>query len=92
MKLLKDILYKVTLNAVAGSTNIEVNTIVFDSRLVEKNDVFVAVKGSVSDGHEFIEMALDNGAKAIIYHNGKTQNMIPNGHAAKIIKYIIICY
>ena len=69
MKLLKDILYKVTLNAVAGSTNIEVNTIVFDSRLVEKNDVFVAVKGSVSDGHEFIEMALDNGAKAIICQN-----------------------
>lgn len=66
MKVLKDILYKVTLNAVAGSTNIEVNTIVFDSRKVHKNDVFVAIRGSVSDGHKFIETAIEKGAQAII--------------------------
>lgn len=66
MKLLKDILYKVTLNAVAGSTNIRVNTIVFDSRKVDEADVFVAIRGSVSDGHEFIETAIEKGAQAII--------------------------
>lgn len=66
MKLLKDILYKVTLNAVAGSTNVSVNTIVFDSRKVEPSNVFVAIKGTLSDGHEYIKMAIDKGAIAVI--------------------------
>jgi UDP-N-acetylmuramoyl-L-alanyl-D-glutamate--2,6-diaminopimelate ligase len=69
MKLLKDILYKVTLNAVAGSTNVSVNTIVFDSRKVEPSNVFVAIKGTLSDGHEYIKMAIDKGAIAVICEN-----------------------
>ncbi len=63
---LKDILYKVTINAVVGSTSVQVNTIDFDSRNIKKNDVFVAIKGSVADGHQFIETAIQNGAIAII--------------------------
>ncbi|WP_223032830.1 UDP-N-acetylmuramoyl-L-alanyl-D-glutamate--2,6-diaminopimelate ligase [Hanstruepera marina] len=66
MKLLKDILYKVTLNAVAGSTNLSVSAIEFDSRKVKSNDVFVAVRGTISDGHNFIDTAIENGAVAII--------------------------
>jgi UDP-N-acetylmuramoyl-L-alanyl-D-glutamate--2,6-diaminopimelate ligase len=66
MKLLKDILYKVTLNAVAGSTNISVNAIVFDSRKVEASMVFVAIKGTLSDGHEYINTAIEKGAIAVI--------------------------
>lgn len=66
MKLLKDILYKVTINAVTGSTSISVNKIEFDSRKVEVNDVFVAIVGSVSDGHNYIEKAILDGAKAIV--------------------------
>jgi len=63
---LKDILYKTTINAVIGNTGIKVNSIEFDSRKVEKNDVFVAVKGTVSDGHEYIEKAIEKGAIAIV--------------------------
>ena len=55
---LKDILYKVNINAVVGSTSIEVNTIHFDSRLIKENDVFVAIKGTQSDGHDFVEQAI----------------------------------
>ncbi|WP_250433094.1 UDP-N-acetylmuramoyl-L-alanyl-D-glutamate--2,6-diaminopimelate ligase [Hanstruepera flava] len=66
MKLLKDILYKVALDAVAGSTNISVNTIAFDSRNVKSNDVFVAIRGTVTDGHNFIDTAIKKGAVAII--------------------------
>lgn len=66
MSKLKDILYKVTINAVVGSTGIEVNEIQFDSRKISKNDVFVAVKGTVSDGFDFIETAIKDGAVAII--------------------------
>ena len=66
MKILKDILYKVTLNAVAGSTNISVNAIEFDSREVVASNVFVAIKGTMSNGHEYIDTAIEKGAVAII--------------------------
>lgn len=63
---LKDILYKVTLNAVVGSTSIDINAIDFDSRNIKKGDVFVAIRGSVVDGHNYIDIAIKNGAIAII--------------------------
>ena len=66
MKLLKDILYKVAVNAVYGATNIEVAEIVFDSRKIQKGAVFVAQKGVSVDGHLYIEKAINLGARAII--------------------------
>ncbi|MDB4089594.1 UDP-N-acetylmuramoyl-L-alanyl-D-glutamate--2,6-diaminopimelate ligase, partial [Flavobacteriales bacterium] len=66
MKFLKDILYKVRLTGVIGSTNSSVSSIAFDSRKVERNGLFIAVKGGVFDGHEFIEKAIELGAKAIV--------------------------
>jgi|TARA_B110000259_G_scaffold72341_2_gene85163 UDP-N-acetylmuramoyl-L-alanyl-D-glutamate--2,6-diaminopimelate ligase len=66
MKLLKDILYKVRLTGVIGSTNSSISSIAFDSRKVERNGLFIAVKGGVSDGHQFIDKALEMGAKAIV--------------------------
>jgi UDP-N-acetylmuramoyl-L-alanyl-D-glutamate--2,6-diaminopimelate ligase len=66
MKSLRDILYKVSINAVSGDTNIEVNAIQFDSRQLVANDVFVAIKGSVVDGHNYIEKAITQGAVAIV--------------------------
>ncbi|WP_262732158.1 UDP-N-acetylmuramoyl-L-alanyl-D-glutamate--2,6-diaminopimelate ligase [Gaetbulibacter sp. NE] len=66
MIVLKDILYKVTINAVVGSTGVQVNAIEFDSRQIKTNDVFVAIRGSVVDGHNFIEKAIELGAKAIV--------------------------
>ncbi|WP_422107325.1 UDP-N-acetylmuramoyl-L-alanyl-D-glutamate--2,6-diaminopimelate ligase [Winogradskyella sp.] len=66
MKILKDILYKVTINAVVGSTGITVNKIEFDSREIESNDVFVAISGTLTDGHKFIDKAIEAGANAII--------------------------
>lgn len=66
MNILKDILYKVAIEAVKGSTEIAVNNIDFDSRKIEENDVFIAIRGAVADGHEFIETAINKGATAII--------------------------
>tara|TARA_B100001059_G_scaffold234420_1_gene276975 strand:- start:11999 stop:13462 length:1464 start_codon:yes stop_codon:yes gene_type:complete len=63
---LKDILYKVTLDAVVGSTNILVRNIHFNSHNVAINDVFVAVKGSLTDGHQYIESAIQQGAIAVV--------------------------
>jgi UDP-N-acetylmuramoyl-L-alanyl-D-glutamate--2,6-diaminopimelate ligase len=66
MMVLKDILYKVTLNAVVGSTSITVGKIEFDSRNIKTNDVFVAISGTITDGHRFIEKAITDGAIAIV--------------------------
>ena len=66
MKLLKDILYRVTINRVIGSTSVAINNIEFDSRKIEFNDVFVAIRGVLSDGHNYIEKASDLGALVII--------------------------
>ncbi|MFB3386760.1 UDP-N-acetylmuramoyl-L-alanyl-D-glutamate--2,6-diaminopimelate ligase [Flavobacterium sp. LAR06] len=66
MKILKDILYKVAIESVTGSTEIDVHKIDFDSRKIEANDVFVAIRGSLSDGHDYIEKAIQLGAIAVI--------------------------
>ncbi|WP_194526176.1 UDP-N-acetylmuramoyl-L-alanyl-D-glutamate--2,6-diaminopimelate ligase [Zobellia roscoffensis] len=66
MKLLKDILFGASLTDVIGSTNVLVNNICFDSRKVEMDDVFVAIKGTLTDGHLYIAKAIDLGAKAIV--------------------------
>lgn len=66
MKKLKDILYKTALVEVVGSTETEVSSIAFDSRKVEKNSLFIAVKGTQSDGHEFISQAIEKGSVAVV--------------------------
>ncbi|MES2374569.1 MAG: UDP-N-acetylmuramoyl-L-alanyl-D-glutamate--2,6-diaminopimelate ligase [Bacteroidota bacterium] len=66
MAILKDILYKVHLKQVQGSTGITVNGIQIDSRKVKAGDVFVAIRGVQSDGHSFIEKAVSLGAVAIV--------------------------
>ena len=66
MKALKDILYKVTINAVTGSTSVMINNITFDSRTVKDGDVFVAISGTIVDGHKYIDKAVSLGAKTVI--------------------------
>ena len=66
MKLLKDLLYKVDLKQIVGSTNFAIPHVCFDSHDVQKDSLFVAVKGSQSNGHLFIEKAISFGALAII--------------------------
>ncbi len=63
---LKNILYKVTINVVIGSTGIAINELQFDSRRVTTNDVFIAIKGLESNGHHYIDSAISQGAIAII--------------------------
>jgi UDP-N-acetylmuramoyl-L-alanyl-D-glutamate--2,6-diaminopimelate ligase len=66
VRILKDILYKVAIEAVKGSTEIAIGKIDFDSRKIELNDVFVAIRGTISDGHDFIAKAIELGATAIV--------------------------
>ena len=66
MKLLKDILYKVRIEQVVGSTNTAIEHIVFDSRKVTAFSAFVAARGTQVDGHAYIAKAVELGALAII--------------------------
>ncbi len=66
MKNLKEILYKVAIESVKGSTDIPVEEIQFDSRLIQPSDIFIAIRGSISDGHDFIQTAINRGATTIV--------------------------
>ena len=77
MKLLKDILYKVDLELIEGSTNLAIPHICFDSRLVQKDSLFIAVKGTISDGHSFIDNAINLGAVGVVCEQ-LPKNIKPN--------------
>lgn len=66
MAILKDILYKVPITSASGSTDVDINAICFDSRKVKEGSLFIAIKGTQSDGHGFIDKAISLGAVAIV--------------------------
>jgi len=66
LKLLSDILYKTRLEEIIGSTNVAISSVTFDSRKVKKDSLFVATRGTASDGHHYIEVAIEAGAVAIV--------------------------
>ncbi len=78
MKQLQNILYKVHLKQVLGTTDQIVAGIAIDSRKVQANYVFVAINGEKTNGHHFIEKAIELGASVIICE------VLPNELAAGI--------
>ncbi|KJD31146.1 UDP-N-acetylmuramoylalanyl-D-glutamate--2,6-diaminopimelate ligase [Tamlana nanhaiensis] len=66
MMVLKDILYKVAINAVVGSTATKVRELNFDSRKIAANHLFVAINGVVVNGHDYIDVAIKNGATCVV--------------------------
>ncbi len=63
---LSDILKKVVVEASIGDLNRDITGVNMDSRQVEAGDLFVAVKGTQTDGHAYIGKAIELGAKAIL--------------------------
>jgi len=89
---LKDILYNVTIDKVIGNTSVAITNIEFDSRKVKFNDVFVAINGVASNGHDYIKKACDLGAIAIVCEvipkeivNGITYVQVEDSQAALAI-------
>lgn len=66
MKLLSEILYKTRIEEVTGSTHLAISSVVFDSRKSKKDSLFVAVRGTLTDGHNFIDVAIEQGAVAVV--------------------------
>ncbi len=69
MKLLKDILYGVRIQEVDGSTNIAVESISSDSREIRNLSLFVAIKGTQTDGHAYIDKVIAQGGVAVVCEN-----------------------
>ncbi|CCH56054.1 UDP-N-acetylmuramyl-tripeptide synthetase [Fibrisoma limi BUZ 3] len=65
-KSLKDLLYKVSLLATSGSMDAQITNLTMDSRRAGPGSLFVAIRGSVTDGHTFIDTAIQQGASAIL--------------------------
>ena len=71
MKLSK-LLEKLEYTVLAGNTDMEISTLVYDSRKVQKDSVFVCISGSVRDAHEFIPDVVKYGAAAVIVERDVT--------------------
>lgn len=64
--ILSDLLQNINIIRTTGETEIDINDIQFDSRKISENSVFVATRGTAADGHEYIPMAVEKGAKAVV--------------------------
>ncbi len=66
MKTLSELLYKANITGTMGDMLAEITSISFDSRTIKPGSLFIAVRGTQSDGHAFIDSALEKGATAIV--------------------------
>ena len=90
MMKIEEILAGIDVVSVTGTKNRVISGIEFDSRNVNKDSLFVAVKGYKSDGHDFINAAIESGAAAIICeilpeNQGKDICWIKTGDSAKAL-------
>jgi UDP-N-acetylmuramoyl-L-alanyl-D-glutamate--2,6-diaminopimelate ligase len=69
LKKLREIVYKVALEGISGSTDMGVSHISTDSRNITQGDLYVAIKGTQVDGHQFIDQAIASGAQSVICEN-----------------------
>jgi len=78
LKSLSSILDQIPHKLIKGTYDHEVSGIEIDSRLILPGNLFIAIKGSKADGHQFISVAIDRGASAILCHESP-EEIIPDG-------------
>lgn len=66
MKLLSNIIKAIQAVKIIGNTDIPIHAVFNNSKQVQKQSIFVAIKGTHADGHQFIESAIQNGASALV--------------------------
>ncbi|MCF2550958.1 UDP-N-acetylmuramoyl-L-alanyl-D-glutamate--2,6-diaminopimelate ligase [Bacteroides caecigallinarum] len=64
--LLKELLQSAGKYVISGSDEIDINGIEIDSRKIKGGNAFIAIKGTQTDGHDYISKAIELGATAII--------------------------
>lgn len=85
MAILKDILYGVAIEQVIGLTSVEVDQIQFDSRKISNKTLFVAIRGTQTDGHQYINDVIERGAHVIVLEN-LPQNLVEH------VSYIVVTH
>lgn len=63
---LKEVIASIDVIKVQGNIDIDIAGIQIDSRQIEKGDMFIAVKGNITDGHSYISNAIEKGAVAVV--------------------------
>lgn len=63
---LKKLLERLEYECIQGNTDISISELVYDSRKAAKDDLFVCIKGTVVDGHEFIEEVAAKGVSVVV--------------------------
>lgn len=81
--MLRDLLYKVNIHSIIGNPDIEIKSLQTDSRKIAPGTCFFAVKGTVADGHDYIETAISNGAVAVICQ------VVPENISQEIV-YVVV--
>lgn len=79
---LNELIFDLEAEKIIGQTDIDITGIAYDSRKIDKGNVFIAIEGFKADGHKFIDEAIKRGAKAIIVQ----KNVIDSSEEATLIK------
>jgi UDP-N-acetylmuramoyl-L-alanyl-D-glutamate--2,6-diaminopimelate ligase len=77
MMLLSEIIGNCQVTEIIGSTDIAISGIQFDSRKVQPGNLFFAIRGTTSDGHDFIQTAIEKGSSGVVCE--KLPDHIPGG-------------
>ena len=64
--ILEELLKNIEVKSIAGSANVDIKDVDIDSRKVAAGHLFVAIKGTQTDGHQYIQKAIELGASAIL--------------------------
>ena len=73
---LEKVLEKVEYSIINGNTNTEITDICYDSRKIKEGCLFICLVGSSFDGHDYIDSAIEKGAKAILVEKNITREDI----------------
>ena len=73
---LKEILVGIEGLKVKGDLDLEITNLDKDSRNIKENGLFIAIKGFDTDGHEYVDTAINSGAKAVILEEGVTAEFV----------------
>lgn len=92
---LEKILEKTNYSIINGSTNIEITDICYDSRKIKEGSLFICLVGSSFDGHDYIDSAIEKGAKAVLVEKDifrKDITIIKVNNTRRVLSQISINY
>lgn len=81
---LGDIAKKIKGKILTGDPEAEITGFSINSRTIKPGEIFIAVKGETFDGHDFIDKAIRNGAKGVIFSNYQHMNEITVANTIKV--------